>query len=252
MKKITLLFTALLLITTAKAQPEEWHFTLSMGLSFPLGTYADESPEQKDAGYAEQGFSMALGANYQLTDNWSLTGNFLLGSNPVNENSVGNKLEQAMRNYYNLTAEEINFLTFDVDYWLLSNMMVGPKYTINFERVKWDFQALGGVNLTYVPNQQLVYDNPNNEWYYLSRNVDKTSFAFSYLAGTALRFDVNAKLNLRVGVDFYHSQAEITVEELRIDKQLIPGNSIETLNKHSTTIPIHTLNTSIGFVYYLD
>jgi hypothetical protein len=107
------------------------------------------------------------------------------------------------------------------------------------------------LNVAYLPQQKLLYEKTVNNWFYLDRNTTSTSFSYGLLAGTAFRFPVSDRLNLRVGVDYYRSKASISYEQIRVTKQ---GETVvtEKLGNGSGSVPIETISGSIGFVYYLN
>ena len=132
-----------------------------------------------------------------------------------------------------------------------NGLLAGTVYTINIDRIFLDFQVLGGLNVAYLPQQKLIYENPANNWFYLDRNTSTTSFSYGLLAGTALRFPVTDRLNLRAGIDYYRSRASTPYEQLRVSKQ---GATVvtEKLGNGSALVPIEMFSGSIGFVYYLN
>jgi len=107
------------------------------------------------------------------------------------------------------------------------------------------------MNVTYLPQQKLLYAKPTNNWYYLDRNTSSISVSYGLLAGTAFRFPVTDRINLRVGVDYYRSRAKVQYEQIRVTKQEATTLT-EILGNGSSFIPIEMLSATVGFVYYLN
>ena len=252
MKYITLLSLLFLFVMNASGQNENWSFSLSMGGAIPVNTFKENAPDNNKAGHAENGFNMTLESDYQLQDNLSLTGMLYLGNNPVNRDGVGTKLENMFRENYTITTSERDYLKLNANPWLWGSVMTGPRYSINFNTVSWDFQALAGVNINFLPNQQLIYDNPNNNWFYINHAINRNNLAFAWLAGTALRFAVTPRTNLKIGVSYFRSAAKISREEKEVEKGTGTNLNQTLIGQEDNHYKLATLNATFGFVYYLE
>lgn len=252
MKKIGALFVFIVLSFSVYAQSDNWYFSFSMGGSWPLGTFIKADIDNQESGYARNGFTLILDATYPVSDHVGLKGMALMNTNPVDRSWLGTKLETRMNAVPILVADEDReFLSLRVNSWMWNALLAGPVYTINFDRIFWDFQLLGGMNVAYLPQPKLKYEKPANNWLYLDRNTTTTNVSYGLLAGTAFRFPVTNRFNLRVGVDYYRSQANVKYEQIRVSKQ---GETIltENLGKGSSTVPIEMISATVGFVYYLN
>jgi len=252
MKKLTVLVVFIVLSISVSAQSDNWYFSFSMGGSWPLGTFVKADIDNQKSGYAKNGFTLILDATYPLSDHWGLKGMALMNTNPVDRSWLGTKLETRM-NAIPITVAEADreFLSLRVNSWMWNALLTGPVYTLSFDRIFWDFQLLGGLNVAYLPQQKLLYEKPANNWFYLDRNTSTTSVSYGLLAGTAFRFPVSDRFNFRVGVDYYRSQATVPYEQIRVSKQGVTVTT-ENLGKGSTTHPIETISATVGFVYYLN
>ena len=252
MKKTIALLVFITLSISTYSQSDNWYFSFSMGGSWSMGTFSKADISKTESGYAKNGFALLLDATYPVSDQWGLKGMALINTNPVDRSWLGTKLETRM-NASSISVAETDreFLSLRVNSWMLNAMLTGPVYTINFDRVFWDFQILGGMNVAYLPQQKLLYEKPANNWFYLDRNTSTTNISFGLLAGTAFRFPVSDRINLRVGVDYYRSKATIKYEQIKVSKQ---GETVltEKLGSGKTEIPIELISGTIGFVYYLN
>jgi len=253
MKKTAVVFVFILFSISAYCQTDNWYFSLSMGGSLPMGTFKQTDLSDPKSGYAQNGFALIMDATYPVSDHWGLKGMALMNTNPVDRNGLGTKLETRMQAFYPVIAEtDRPYLSLIVNSWMWNAVLAGPVYTINFDRIFWDFQVLGGMNVTYLPQQKLLYEKPANSWLYLDRNTSTINVSYGLLAGTAVRFPVTNRINLRVGVDYYHSQASVPYEQIRVTKLGTTEQTTEKLGSGSATVPIDMLSATIGFVYYLN
>lgn len=252
MKKTAIFFAYVLLSISCYAQSDNWYFSFSMGRSWPLGTFMQNNIDKTSSGFAQTGFDLLLDATYPVSDHWGLKGMVLMNTNPVDRNWLGTKLEIRMKAVPISFAEtDREFLSLRTNAWMWNALLAGTVYTINLNRVLWDFQLLGGMNVAYLPQQKLLFEKPTNNWFYLDRNTSTTNVSYGLLSGTALRFPVSDRLNLRVGLDYYRSKARIKYEQIRVSKQ---GETVltEKLGNGSSSVTLKMMTANIGFVYYLN
>ena len=253
MKKIAVLSVFIVLSISVYSQSDNWYFSFSMGGSWPTGTFLKTNTDNQESGYAKNGFALLLDATYPISDHWGLKGTAFMSTNPIDRNGLGTKLEGRMNAAYILVPDaDRGYLSLKVNSWMWNAVLAGPVYTINFDRIFWDFQVLGGMNVTYLPQQKLLYEKPSNNWLYLDRNTSTINVSYGLLAGTAVRFPVTDRINLRVGVDYYRSQASVPYEQIRVTKLGTTEQTTEKLGSGSATVPIEMLSATIGFVYYLN
>ena len=251
MKKTTVFFAFFVLSLSAYCQSDNWYFSFSMGGSIPVGTYQQSDITNPESGYSKNGFSLILDATYPVNEHWGLKGAAMMNTNPVDRSWMGTKLETRMNQLFTVADADREFLSLRVNSWMWNALLAGPVYTLNFDRIYWDFQLLAGMNVAYLPQQKLLFEKPANNWFYLDRNTKTTNVSYGILAGTALRFPVTDRFNLKVRVDYYHSRASVGFEQIRVSKQ---GETVltEKLGYGSATVPIEMISGTIGFVYYLN
>ncbi|MCL4483314.1 MAG: hypothetical protein M1445_12030 [Bacteroidetes bacterium] len=250
MKNTLLLIVFLFLSSHLTAQPDNWYFSISMGGCWPVGSFANTNPAKTDAGFALKGFALNLDATYPLGTNWGLKGMVMLNNNPVDRNGMGTMMEYRMKKLVPFTEAERENLTLTVNSWMSNSLIFGPVFTLNFDRFAWDFQAMAGMNVTYLPNQKLLFKNTVNNWEYLQHNTNSVNVSYGLLAGSALRMKVTEKINLKLAMDFQYSRSKTNYEELKTTK-LNNTTTTEQLNSGSTVVPKEAVIGSIGFVYYL-
>ncbi len=250
MKKTTFLLVLIALTINCYSQTDNWYFSFSMAGSVPLGSFSQTNVNNASSGFAQKGFSLLLDATYPLTSKWGLKGLVLINTNTLDNTKLENMLinrtpvlpeNPAIPKYYSSTTNP----------WMSNALLVGPVYTIILGRAYLDIQLQGGVNVTYLPQQKLQYNNPSNLWFYLDQNSNSTDVSWGVLAGSAFRFPVSTRLNLKVGLNYFRSAANLKYEQVQVAEQASPVMS-QTLGSGSNSISIQMVTGSIGFVYYLN
>jgi hypothetical protein len=221
-----------------------------MGGAWPVGDFSVDNPELDGIGYANKGFALTIDANYSVTPSFAITGMLFWGTNTVNQGAVGTKLENQLFEFFDPSEINNDYLLFNVDYWFWGSALFGPKYSIKFNKLFWDFHVLGGPNITHLPKQSLIYDDPEENWFYQDRLIRKSDFSMAWLAGTDIRFAVSNKINLKLGVSYYHTKATMETEQIIVNKDDV--DAVELLDTNETKIPISTINATIGFVYMFE
>ena len=251
MKIIVLSVLCLLLFSNVFGQSDSWYFSLNLGGSWPVGEFANKTSTDLKSGFAQKGFSLSIDANYPVSNHISFKGLALLNNNPVNRLGIFNQLLYRMTQYFPIETTDQQYLSMTVNPWVWNGVLVGPVYTITLNKIFWDIQVLGGLNVSYLPQQKLIYENPANNWLYIHRNINTISFSYGLLMGTAFRFPVSDKIYLRVGLDYYNSRAQIRYEEIKVTNEGSSAN-IDRLKTGKSIIPVENISGTIGFVYYLN
>lgn len=251
MKTILLSLLCLTLSFSVFGQADSLYFSLNLGGSWPVGEFANKTATDLKSGFAQKGFSLSLEANYPVSNHVSFKGTALLNNNPVNRLGIFNQLTDRMKQYFSIETTDQQYLSMTVNPWVWNGLLIGPVYTLTINNVYWDFQVLGGLNVTYLPQQKLIYENPANNWLYIHHNLNTVNFSYGLLAGTAFRFPVSDKIYLRVGLDYYNTRASIRYEEIKITNE---GNTSHTdqLGAGTSVVPVENISGTIGFVYYLN
>ena len=250
LKNILLSIALVLIAIPASAQPDNWYFSLTMGGCWPSGIFGITNPENEEAGFALSGFGLSLDATYPLGRHWGMKGMVMLNSNPVDRNGMGTMMENRMKKQVPFSETERDYLTLSVNSWMSNSIIAGPVYSVYFKRIAWDFQAMTGMNVTYLPDQQLLFANTANKWTYLQRNTNSVNVSMNFLAGTAWRINMTEKVQLKLSLDYQISGSTTKFEEIKSTKE---NNTVttEVLNTGSVRTRKGTVIGAIGFVYYL-
>jgi len=250
MKKNLVLLFFLGLSSGLFGQSDNWFFSLNLGGSWPVGAFA-KNTSSLNSGFAQQGFSLSIDANYPLDDRFSLKGMVLLNNNPVNRYWQLNQLVNRMTQFIPVSAQDQQYVSLNVNPWVTNGLLVGPNYTFTFDKFLLDFQVLAGLDVAYLPQQKLLYQNPANNWLYIHQNLNTVSFSYGLLGGTAIRFPVSDKIYLRLGIDFYYSRALLKFQDIQVTKEGAT-TVIDQLNRGKYALPIENISGTIGLVYYLN
>jgi len=232
------------------AQPDNWYFSITMGGCWPTGAFSNLNPAGSGAGFATRGFALNLDATYPLGDHWGLKGMVVLNNNPLDRNGIGTMMEDRMKKLVPFTEAERDNLSLSVNSWMSNSLIFGPVYSLNFDNFSLDFQAMTGMHVTYLPNQKLLYKYSSGTWEYLQHNTNSTNVSLDLLVGTALRFKVTDKVQLKIAVDYQWAGSTTKYEEVKSTKI---GTTItnNVLNSGHTYVPNEVVTGTIGFVYYL-
>jgi hypothetical protein len=249
MKNLLLVIVLWLLSIPLSAQSDNWYFSLNMGGCWPMGSFAGNNPAKSDAGFATRGFALNIDATYPLGSNWGLKGMVMLNNNPVDRNGLGTMMETRMKKLVPFSEAERDNLTLTVNSWMSNSIVFGPVFSLNFDKLSWDFLLMAGMNVTYLPDQKLLFKPSVGTWEYLQHNTNNTNVSLDLLAGTALRFKVNEKVQLKIAMDYQHSSAKNNYEELKTTK-LSSSTTVDKLASGSTNVTKQVVIGSIGFVYY--
>jgi hypothetical protein len=251
MKNTLTLLLCLALSSNLFAQSDNWYFSLNLGGSWALGKFSENTPSDPRAGFAGRGFNLSLDANYPVSDNLALKGMVFLNNNPINRYWQLTQLVNQATQFIPISTQDQRYLSMTVNPWVYNGLLAGPVYTITFSKFLWDFQALVGMNVAYLPQQKLLYQNPSNNWLYIHHNLNTVNVSYGLLAGTAVRFPISDKIYLRLGIDYYNSRASLKYENIRVTQDGTITN-IDHLNTGKYTVPIQNISSTIGFVYYLN
>lgn len=250
MKRILYSIVLLFLTLSALAQPENWYLSFSMGGCLPTGSFANANPSSAENGFALRGFALNMDATYPLSAHWGIKGMVMLTSNPVDRNGMGTLMENRMKKQVSFSEAERKSLTFSVNSWMSNSIIFGPVYSLNFNKLAWDFQVMAGMHVAYLPNQNLLFSNPDNDWEYQQKNTNPVNISLDLLVGTALRFPITEKVHLKIAVDYQKSRIKNSYKELRMNF-LGTSYSVDHLGSGSNIVPKGVVIGTAGFVFYL-
>ncbi len=221
-----------------------------MGRSLALGAFSENSLNNLNTGYAQNGFTLSLETNYALDENLSLKGTVFLNTNNINRLPLWSNLNNRMNRLFPVEIKDQQFISLTVNPWVTNSVLVGPDYAFIFDNSKLDFYALAGLSVIYLPQSKLLYQNPANNWVYMNRNSNSRDFNYGISTGTSLRYPISEKFDFRIGLNYFFTRGTQKFEEVKITKEETTI-VLEQLNTGKSSVPVSIISASIGLVYYL-
>lgn len=250
MFKKLIFLPVIILSLSALGQDSKWYFSLNMGKSIAMGTFAESPLNNLNAGFAQNGFVLSLESNYAVNENFSLKGTVLLNSNNINKLPLWTNLNNKMNRLFPVEVKNQELVSLSVNPWVTNSLLIGPDYTFFLNNIKLDFYALGGLSVIYLPQSNLVYQNPSNNWTYINRNTNSRDYNLGFCTGTSLRYPISERFDLRVGFNYFYTKCTEKFEEVKITKTE-STTVVEQLSSSNSSVPISTISASVGLVYYL-
>jgi opacity protein-like surface antigen len=208
------------------------------GISIPVGDYA-LSDFTLPAGYAQNGYSLKLGLNYDLAPYIGFAIQYQYTQNSFNS---GNLLSDLREN--NRSDDVYNSYTSDP--WKLQGMLLGVYYPLKATRTTIDIKVLGGIFTGTLPECEENVTVPSLN--YLNFNIKQLETKASNLGfqlGLKFRYQLYKKLVLSSSIDY--TQATINFEDIR----LVETNSHQSFSgeDYSQKFQFFTFAAGIGIQF---
>jgi len=241
MKK-SIITTSLLLLLSPFLYGQQNFAGISFGTSIPLDDYAKAGDLSKD-GYARTGASIQFDAAYFPVSYLGVGGLFGFGSN----HEIKDSLMQDIIDYVIQNARTVIEIPDDADitygsgFWNYINLFLGPHLSARpTQRLYLDLRILAGISIIKPPDHELIILFDDTEIY---SRVSNSKMAFGYMAGAGLRFKINNIIALKLGIDYFRSNAGFNFEF-----DLFKGTAEEIEPIHSS-YKIKALEITAGLAY---
>jgi opacity protein-like surface antigen len=217
MKKIFLSFSvAFLYAATSFGQMSDEirsYIGLNLGTSIPVGKYASTSETEKGAGAATTGFSGSLDGAFLFTPNIGVGFNTGLFTNSMNADILKKAGFSGTTGYANV------------------NYLVGPHFSLPFEKLTLDLRALFGGIYSAGPAFEIdkIY------------KIESSGSAFAWSVGTGVRYGLSDKFALKFNVDYLASS-------IKYNQKVTVDNSTRTEAADDAT-SIGVVNITVGVAY---
>lgn len=239
MKKINLLITALLFSGIVSAQQN--FIGLAMGGSIPLGDYA-HTTEANQTGYALSGFSLNFIGDYYFMKILGIGATATFGMNGTDEQELQSDWISYLENLHDITIPPDADVRFITTQWTYVNLFVGPVVSFPLKRISFELKAQGGMSFITPPKRDLYISYDGDE---ITSSSSGSNVAFGYLLGAGIQYRPNDTYGIRVGADYFASEAKLNLEQ-RIEEGLEEGNIItEVWNMH-----VQTYHVTLGISYF--
>jgi len=178
--------------------------TFHMGMSMATGRFGQNENRSRGDGFAQNG--LALGFEYAGFWNKNIGFGFTTGTftNRLDERQLPKFFQPIRINDNDPTIVEQEF--FNVKRWRSYYIFTGPYVSVPLKNLFLDFKCLGGFLLNRHPGFETEQDNiPNGIRFSVQ---PRSNVAFGINAGTAVRLKLSEGTQMRVGVDYVHSQVK--------------------------------------------
>jgi hypothetical protein len=231
MKKITLLFFAMLFGMHVFAQDKKGYLAFSIGPAFSIGDFASVDLNNKYAGFASTGIMYNLSLAYELGSNLGIITSLRKESSGIDEEGILNELEKQVPQA-NWTVESKN--------WTTRSFLVGLYGSFPFGaagKSSFDIRAMLGYVSASVP--ELDISGTYNSAYAYTIQQAKNTGSAGYLIGVGFKFNLSAAFCLLINADYFNAKPEF--------------ENVETVSNFSAPVyntfqqPFQTISISAGF-----
>ncbi len=197
-----MLFCFVILIKTVQAQPGKFSLSVAPGVAIPLGKFAAKDVNDKSAAFANTGAVLNVALNYKLGNTFSL-GVLLSGQ----QNGVDTKAE-ATQAAAKTPNSEVSVKSIP---WMMGKVLLGGNLLVPFTgtgKLLFTARLMAGVLKTSQPSISFmqITGNPGNPGSTIStysrQNSMPLPWAFVYLAGAGLQYNISKTVYLHGGVDY--------------------------------------------------
>jgi opacity protein-like surface antigen len=203
-KSPLLFFAAFFIITNANAQIEKWNLSASVGASLPVGKFGSKNIYDSTASFAELGPAINISLDYNLTKHFGLALLLTGQQNNVDTKSIDKKWEEASPGT-RVTATSNN--------WQIGKIMAGGFISLSLDKHKkfyFTARVMAGALKTNALKFSLFQTNNLTDSFSLNNppttsNVSEMktlNWAFAYLAGVGVKYNVNKKVYLLSNFDY--------------------------------------------------
>ncbi len=235
MKKINLLITVLLFTGIVSAQQN--FIGLAMGGSIPVGDYA-ATTEASQTGYALSGFSLNFIGDYYFMKVLGVGATATFGMNGTAEQELQSDWIDYLENLHDVTIPSDADVRFIATQWTYVNLFVGPVISIPIKRISFELKAQGGISFITPPKRDTYITYEDTE---ISSVSSGSNVAFGYLLGVGIQFRPNDTYGIRVGADYFASEAVLELENW-VDE----GNIITDI----VEMPVQAYHVTLGISYF--
>jgi hypothetical protein len=191
MKKLLLAFAAVLVCAAAIAQKEQLtsdakgFLYVAAGPALPIGDFADDNPENEQAGMAKSGVTFNLHGGYNLAPNFGLK-------------ATGFFAQHGVKEFTGLPGNV------DMGHWQYYGLTVGPMYRVPMTATM-EMTLAGEVGIANAGSPKVKYQGQEimkDDW----------SLTMPLKGEAALHFQLGERAKLLVGADYLYLKPKFDVE----------------------------------------
>jgi hypothetical protein len=234
MKKITFLFSVLLLCILNTSAQRKGFLSLSVGPSLPLGDYGSVNMNNDKAAFATTGHNIDLGYATTLGKNIGIAVMYRYQANPFDEEAFETILDDIDPSYK---------WTMDCEDWTSASLMLGlyGSFPIDSSHVSFEMKAMFGYYSSTYPGYKLsAFYNGDTYWI---RQDNQSAGTLGYLIGAGFKFNVGERVCILLNADY--SAADLEFERVTATSNIgLSGTG--TIDQKIQTFNV-TLGVGLGF-----
>lgn len=240
-----IIISTLLLFSFNSFGQNDFKVSISMGAVIPLNEFKSTDMNSDDAGFSESGFTLNFDGDYYLHHRMAVTARFHFGLSSINESEVYDWLKEEMNDYF------INdsLTTTNIGYWQWSAPMLGVKYNypIIINKLYIETGLFSGLNISPIPFQSIIIDDPDNERKYYSDNKPGTCISIPVMVDGAFRIVFNDNIQMKLQSSYYQTNIKYKHKNSFQNK----NSAVIDIKEFDINVPIKNISVSLGLIYTL-
>lgn len=229
MKRLILLLTFVIVSFSTSYSQDRGHIGLSVGLSAPMGDFANNKSSDENAGFATAGLLFDFSLNYKLNKTIGIEGLVRVQSNGTDADALADEFSAITLPGTSGTVESGK--------WLSVGILGGISATFPLtERFGFNSKILIGVQSSTSPELTVTLNGPGG--YAWVKQESGNGTAFAYLIGAGFNYGITEKADLLINIDYLGAEPEFSDVETT--------TSLGDSSKGSFDQPMSTINFGLG------
>jgi len=230
-----------LLVSGSLLSAQVNYFSLSMGSTLPIQTYAANT-NSTSMGYAQSGFTMSFDGNYFLFDYLGINGTVNFGMNFTDEVKLQEDWLDYLKNLYpDVIIPSNATIDFSTTQWTYVNIMAGPILSLPISKFFFELKAKAGFSFIKPPERTIAVKFSNTE---INSTTSGQSLKFGYQLGGGILYMPNRFYGIKLGAEYYSSQSSSDLnsrENNGLDNSIIKSEVLH--------IPVAAIHIMAGLAY---
>jgi hypothetical protein len=224
---------------------EKFKTAISMGQVFPLGEFNSIDITSAKAGYAQRGFTLNIDGDYFINNQFSVSMRFHFGNAGINRSGNGKLLYNGLQNYFTSGNDTLEY---DINYWQWASPQIGCRYHYPIVLRKLYFEAgiFTGISINQIPDQNAVYKDVKNDQLVISQNDGNNDISVPLSLCAGCWFQITKVMQFKVNLEYFRTSINYSHS---IYTQSSESSYKTLISSTNYTIPIQTLDLSVGLVY---
>jgi len=205
---------------------------ITTGLSFPLGSFADDNPQDQSSGYAKTGYIIVINGGIRFLNLFEVSVAGFRNSNSTDVTNLVNSISSS--------TPDITF-TGESNSWEIYGFLAGIGISFPLpEKFIADIRVLGGYQNTSSPEINMIGDTPDT----YVKIEEQTVSSPVYLASATARYPLSQAIYLSFGFQYIASSGNYDNVKTTTS---IQGDITESTISYSKTLDAWGLNVGVKF-----